>query len=65
MIPILLVLVGLLLAYEVVALYQNRGVTISETVWHVAYKYPLLPFAMGCLMGHFFWQSAKCVDLIK
>lgn len=46
-----------LLVYEGVALYSKRdGDTISEMTWYLS-KRPLVPFAMGFLMGHFFWQS--------
>jgi len=51
-----LVLVALLLLYEAVALGTiTRGDTISEIVWAASHR-PLVPFAMGFLMGHFFWQ---------
>lgn len=33
--------------------------TLSEAVWAVASKRPLVPFVAGFLMGHFFWQAAK------
>ena len=50
-------LCGLMLIYEVVALYQGRGHTISEIIWAVSTSHPLVPFVIGGLMGHFFWQS--------
>ena len=54
-----LALVGGLLAYEAVTLANNReGDTISEIIWTVTTKRPLVPFAFGVLMGHFFWQRA-------
>lgn len=46
---------GLLLVYEIWALKSDApGDTISEVIWRVS-KRPLLPFAFGILMGHFFW----------
>lgn len=50
--------VALILTYEFWALKQNRGITISEFVWRLSVRYPLIPFAFGGLCGHFFWQSA-------
>ena len=33
--------------------------TISEIIWHLCIKHPMVPFAFGVLMGHFFWQSTS------
>lgn len=57
-------LVGGLLAYEAVTLAnKHEGDTISEIIWDVTARRPLVPFALGLLMGHFFWQrSEKKVD---
>lgn len=46
-----------MLVYEAYAL-TNRvsGDTISEIIWDLS-KRPLVPFAFGLLMGHFFWQQ--------
>ena len=55
-----LALVGGSLAYEAVALANAReGDTISEIVWTATTKRPIVPFAMGVLMGHFFWQRVS------
>lgn len=44
-------------AYEFIALANARpGDTISEIVWTISAKRPLLPFLVGVLCGHFFWQ---------
>jgi hypothetical protein len=54
---IFLGLVSGLLVYEAVTLANKcKGDTISEIIWATTTKRPLLPFAFGCLMGHFFWQ---------
>ena len=43
--------------YEFAALAnKNTGDTISEIVWTVTAKRPLLPFLLGMVAGHFFWQ---------
>lgn len=52
-------------AYEAWALVKeaqdpaHQGLTISEHVWSITLKHPLVPFAFGMLMGHFFWQASK------
>ena len=33
------------------------GDTISEVVWAVSAKHPIIPFALGVVMGHLFWQK--------
>lgn len=48
-----------LLVYEAYTLAnRKRGDTISESVWRVNRKRPLVPFVAGFVMGHFFWQAA-------
>lgn len=32
-----------------------KGDTISETIQRFGHKHPIIPFAFGVLMGHFFW----------
>ena len=56
MFGVLCALAGL---YEVLALYQGKGATISEIVWAVSRYHPLVPFAFGLLVGHFFWQAVS------
>ncbi len=52
-----LTLVGALIVYELVAVFdRQQGDTISEIVWTVTTRRPIVPFALGVLMGHFFWQ---------
>lgn len=48
-------LVGL--GLEVWALASRTpGATLSEHVWLITTRYPLLPLGFGMLAGHFFWQ---------
>jgi hypothetical protein len=61
---VLVVAVVLALGYEVVAIVEEsrsggalEGLTISEMVWHVSTKRPIVPFTFGVLMGHFFGQA--------
>ena len=50
----------LMLVYEGYALFTPaEGDTISEIIWHYARGYPILPFAFGVLMGHFFFQEKR------
>lgn len=54
---VFLTLVAGLIAYEVYALTDDcDGDTISELVWAATAKRPIVPFAIGVVMGHFFWQ---------
>lgn len=53
------VLVAALFGYEAWALFNHQaGDTISEIFWRIS-RNPLVPFLMGFLMGHFFWQRAS------
>lgn len=53
-------LVGGLCVYELVTLANDcEGDTISEIIWTTTTKRPILPFAFGVLMGHFFWQRVE------
>ncbi len=53
-------LVGGLVAYELTAiLTHDEPDTISAIFWDAATNRPILPFAMGVLMGHLFWQHAR------
>ena len=55
---VFLALVLGLFIYETVALIRRKpGDTISEIIWAATAKRPLIPFAFGLLMGHFFWRS--------
>lgn len=52
-------LVGGLVVYELVTLANDReGDTISEILWEATARRPLVPFAVGVLCGHIFWQRA-------
>jgi hypothetical protein len=42
--------------YEGYAMFNGRtGDTISEIMWTLSTR-PLVPFLIGVLCGHFFWQ---------
>lgn len=40
--------------------FQN---TISWFMWVNSVKYPIIPFAFGVLMGHFFWNQSLNVTV--
>jgi hypothetical protein len=46
-----------LIGYDIFAYYNGDSSTISEVIWSVCGKMPLIPFAVGILCGHLFWQS--------
>lgn len=47
-----------MVVYELVALAdKDEGDTISELFWTVSTKRAIVPFALGVLMGHLFWQK--------
>ena len=54
-----LVLVGLLAAVGVwdvwLATNAKKGDTISEVTTTFAHKHPMLPFALGVVIGHWLW----------
>jgi hypothetical protein len=55
MIGFLITGITLILVYEIWSIKNHTvGDTISEIVWKLA-KRPIVPFAFGVLMGHFFW----------
>ena len=49
---------AVLLAWEVYTLVNGEtGDTISAVIMDAAYRWPLVPFVAGLLMGHFFWPN--------
>lgn len=55
---------GLLLAYEIVALVNHRsGDTLSEAFWRASRR-PLIVFALGMVVGHFVWVPQECLEAI-
>jgi len=49
------VTVGLVFDFYII-LKKGRSESISAHTIRLAYKYPLIPFLLGVLCGHFFWQ---------
>jgi hypothetical protein len=61
----LMVLAFFLIAlYDVIALLAGgTETTISAVIISWSKVYPILPFAFGVLMGHFFWQIDTTKEL--
>lgn len=60
-----LIIVGLALCWEAWTVLNSKpGDTISETVWRATVKQPVIPFLVGFLCGHLFWQSARCMEIL-
>ena len=51
-------------AIEAYALIARRVATLSATVWALTKRHPLLPFALGLVVGalaiHFFGWTPEC-----
>jgi hypothetical protein len=57
-IAILLACAALLIGWDIyVAANPTPGDTISEITLAFAQKHPVLPFALGVIMGHLFWPQ--------
>lgn len=55
-IGIILGVTAILIGWDIfVAVNPPQGDTISEIIQEFATKHPVIPFAFGVLMGHFFW----------
>jgi len=53
---ILITITAILIVWDIIAGATNTHSTISETITTISGQYPIIPFAFGVLMGHFFWQ---------
>lgn len=53
---LLLAGLALVLIYEITAAIRDNDdlPTISQWVWHISARNPIVPFLFGVLMGHFF-----------
>lgn len=49
--------VGIWIGFDL-SMWRSYGIkgTISYFVWQTSAKYPVVPFAVGVLCGHLFWQ---------
>ena len=54
------VIIFAILIYDVyIAIIGGTGTTVSHELIAWSYKYPVLPFAVGFVMGHLFWRMPK------
>lgn len=59
---LLLVALVILIGYDIyVFAKKDFTATISAFVWDKSEKYPILPFSIGVICGHFFWQRREDV----
>ena len=55
---ILVVVVSAISIYDIfAAVYGGDGATVSEVVRAVSYSYPIVPFTLGVVCGHWFWPK--------
>lgn len=59
-----------LLAYEAYTLAngdrgEDAGDTISEAVWGALVVHPIVPCALGLLLGHWVWQKRSVYEEIR
>lgn len=53
----------LILIYDVyILVIGGTGTSVSHELIVWAYKYPVLPFAIGFVMGHLFWRMPSTED---
>ncbi len=58
---IIVAIVALTVAIDVVlAISRGRDATISVAITRWSHQYPIIPFAFGMLMGHFFATYGVC-----
>ena len=59
---ILALAIALLLGVEALTFVDSaQENTISEVVWRSVVGRPIIPFLVGLLCGHFFWQRKEMV----
>ena len=65
-IMILVVTVFALIGWDIYAMFcGGHEATISSVIVTASYDLPIIPFASGFLMGHFFWRLKKNKDTDK
>lgn len=53
---VLALVVAFLIIYDIfIVIIKGIESTISWTVWSISQKYPVIPFALGFVMGHVLW----------
>lgn len=59
-IGILIACAAILIGWDIyVAANSSSGDTISEITLGFAQKHPVVPFALGVIMGHLFWPQKQ------
>ena len=52
---LILVAVSILVAVNVYFALSEKRSTISSRITHYSGRYPMIPFALGVLVGHWLW----------
>ena len=55
-IAILIITAVLLIGYGTWAAVTKKQATISSIITKYSFKYPIIPFVMGVLIGHWLWK---------
>lgn len=45
-----------LVLFDIVIAMVNTRKTISMTVYEISEKFPIIPFALGVVIGHILWK---------
>jgi predicted permease len=57
MVRIFAAIFAVAMVYELIAAFNSlKGDTISEIVWKISTNHPLIPFLLGMVCGHWFWN---------
>lgn len=57
---VFIIIFALAIVWDVIAIVTwGPQVTLSAIVWGLAKEMPIVPFALGIVMGHLFWPMAK------
>ena len=56
---VILVTTFLVIGYDIYAAADREQKTISRVMLEAARRYPIVPFAWGVLMGHWFWSMCS------
>lgn len=54
---VLVALAVLVVVADTILVQHGQGASLSGTLLELAQKYPILPFALGVLIGHLFWPQ--------
>ena len=59
---IMAVVTVVIIVFDIYLAINPATNTISRIIQTIAFKHPILPFAIGVLCGHWFWPVSKDVN---